>query len=293
MLAFSYLNNHKLTRNTSVEKSPYIISAELDLNTMRSQDYIKQTNLDRFREDLDTDLRNMDKETIWVSSGKMTASINRATKNTSLPIISLDDRYVKNADQYLGISRSIDPNLNDTGYTARLNYPTLSEQLCALSALGPEVTLVDDVLYSGEMISWLNNNLAKLGITIRSVAVGIAIQKGIDKLAAQGIDVWTDNAFNDIEDEICERDLAFVQGSGRRVTSSNNNALYFDSNNGNPEKWASIEPDASMPFCIASIERSLRLLRPNTPTRSIGKFLGYSTVGSISNTLTTRLGELQ
>lgn len=276
-----------------MEKLPYVISAELDLNTQNMQAYIKQTELDKFREDLDADLRKIGKETCWVSSSEMAAALNRATQNTCLPIISLDDRYLTSADQYLGISRSIDTNLSDAGYTARQNYSSLTSQLERATTLGREVMLVDDVLFSGEMITWLNNTLTESGVTIGSIAVGIAMQEGIDKLLAQGIDVSAGRVFSAVEDEICERDLAVVSGSGRRIEELETNALYFDTENGNPELWASIGRETSKAFCISSLERSRRLLQPDAPMQSIGKFLGYSSEGSVANALTTRLGEMQ
>lgn len=275
-----------------MNKLPYVISEELDLNIRNTQSVINTDKLDAFRENLDTDLRNMGKQPYWVPSSTITAGLNRITQQTQLPVVSLDDRYLTAADQYLGISRGTDSNLNDDGYAARYNYPPIDKQLEQIAALGSEIMLADDVLFSGEMIAWLSERLARTGVKIGAVAVGIAMQEGITKLAAQGIDVNAAIVFDDVEDELCERDLAVVPGSGRRVASAGANALYFDVDNGKPEQWASISTDTAAAFCANSLQRSMKLLQPSIPMSSVGRFIGYGTEGTAVATLSKRLNEL-
>jgi hypothetical protein len=276
-----------------MEKLPYIISAELDLDTKNVTSFVDKRQLENYRSSLDTDLRKMGKDTYWISSSEIISNLKSGTRGTNLPIVSLDDRYLTGADQYLGISRGVNSDLVDKGYVPRSGYPSLPDQLKQIPALGNEIVLVDDVLYSGEMINWLNERLSAAGVTISSVIVGVAIQEGIDKLNSQGIDVYAGSVFNDVEDELCERDLAFVPGSGRRIANSNMNAIYFDVTNGRPEQWASISPESSKEFCVASLERSLRLIRPDTPMRQMGTFLGYNTDRDAKGAIVNRLGELQ
>lgn len=276
-----------------MEKLPYVISEELDINRRDTASVVKRNTLDIFRESLDTDLRAMGKQPYWVPSSDIASGLSRAIQNTQLPVVSLDDRYVTGADRYLGISRSVDMYLNNEGYAARQGYSVLEKQLEQIASCGREILLVDDVLFSGEMVTWLGDKLAQSGVRLGAVAVGVAMQDGINRLAGQGIDVIADIVFDAVEDEICERDLALVPGSGRRVASLEANALYFDTDNGKPEQWASIEPNAASAFCASSLERSLRLLRPGVPMSSIGKFIGYDdTQGTAANTITKRLGEL-
>lgn len=275
-----------------MNKLPYVISAELELNNPVTSPYINQGELESYREHLDSDLRSMGKNTYWISSNDITTSLDKITQNTRLPIASLDDRYNVRADQYFGVSRGVNTDLDDEGYVSRRGYPALSNQLQQASNLGKEIMVIDDVLYSGEMITWLNSSLTPTGTRIASLAVGVAMQEGVDKLSAQGIDVQADYIFQAVEDELCERDLAIVPGSGRRIESIDANALYFDFQNGRPEKWASIEPASEKSFCINSLERSLRLIRSNTSMEAIGNFLGYDTVGNASDSILKRLGEI-
>ncbi len=272
--------------------NPYVISAELDLATADLGQIVNQERIEDFRESLDADLRAMDKDTLWVPSGVMQSGLERAIATTRLPVISLDDRYVSSANQYLGISRGIDPSLNDDGYVARRGYPSIEEQLGKTSSLGKEVMLVDDVLFSGEMVAWLSDSLRPYGVRIGAVAVGIAIQEGIDKLAIEGIEVQAAEVFDEVEDEICERDFAVVPGSGRRINALAANALYFDTKNGKPDRWASISPSSTETFCVSSLKRSIDLLQRGVPMEVLGKFLGYGTNGDAASQITNRLGEI-
>lgn len=276
-----------------MEKSPFVISAELDLATNTATSSVQPDRLDSFRESLDADLRRMGKNTYWVASGRIARHLDRSARQSSLPVVSLDDRYLGDATHRLGISRGIDSELNDIGYVPRRGYPALAEQFGRIAALGQEIILADDVLYSGDMISWVSENLARVGVTVRGITAGVAIREGVDRLTSQGIDVDAAIIFGNVEDELCERDLAVVPGSGRRIAAQDMSALYFDTDNGKPEQWASISPDVARSFCVASLERSLRLIRPETPMQSIGKFTGYNVTGSFSDAIDKRLGALR
>jgi len=272
--------------------NPYIISAELDLPNTDLRQIIKPSAVEGFREDLDADLRAMGKNTLWVPSGTIQNGLEQAVAQTTLPVVSLDDRYVSSADQYLGISRGVDPVLRDDGYVARRGYPAIEQQIKKIPALGSEIVLVDDVLFSGEMVSWLAGMLKPYGVKIGAAVVGIAIREGIDKLAAEGIEVSALRVFDSVDDELCERDFAVVPGSGRRINATGSNALYFDAQNGKPDTWASIPPQSTASFCANSLKRSIALLQPGVPMKALGRYLGYGTGGTGITQLTNRLGEL-
>src|SRR5579859_134176 len=240
---------------------PYVISAEVDVATADLKQIVNQDCIESFRESLDADLRAMGKDTRWVASSTIRGGLEHAVATATLPVISLDDRYVSSADQFLGISRGVGPSLQDDGYVARRGYPPIEDQLSRVSGLGKEVILVDEILFSGEMVTWLAALLIPYGVRIGAVAVGIAIQEGIDKLALEGIDVQAAKVFCAVEDEICERDFAVVPGSGRRIDALAANALYFDAKNGKPDRWASIPQSSAEAFCVRSLERSLDLLQ--------------------------------
>jgi hypothetical protein len=267
---------------------PYVISAELDLSPPGLKEMIEQDNLENFRADLDANLQAIGKETVWVDSVGLQAGIRRL-QTGQRRVVSLDDRYVTAADVFLGISRSVDPRLQDTGYVPRAGYADITTQLARVPQLGGEIVVVDDVLFSGEMVSWLADQLQPYGVRIGAVVCGIAIQEGIDKLALENIPVEAVEVFPEVEDEICERDFAFVPGSGRRVAGRNANALYFDNTFGKPAQWASIPQPNTEAFCAMSLERNLQLVRPHVAAAAIGTFLGYGSQGNVRQVLQSRL----
>ena len=272
-------------------EKPYIISEELDLDTY-SADMVNKSNIGAFRKSLDSDLRAMGKNTLWVPARGMQENLNNRIRTMNLPVLSLDDRYVTATGNYLGISRAINKNLEDVGYTARNSYADIAQQLDSITPLGQEIIIADDVLFSGSMVEWLSDELAKQNVKIGAVICGIAINEGIQKMAERGIDVLTWLEYDDVDDEICERDLAVVPGSGRRLKNSPKNALYFEPQFGKPEQWASLPAASIDDFCLSSLDRSISLLRPDIPMLSLGSFLGYGTDGSAQNVLAQRIGEL-
>jgi hypothetical protein len=282
--------NFNFKENTM--ENPYVISAELDLAGNNLDQKIKQESIETFRENLDADLRAMGKDTLWVPSSTIKAGLEKAVANTNLPVVSLDHRYVSSGDYYLGISRGVNALLNDNGYASRLSYPSIQNQLRGASTLGGEIVLFDDVLFSGEMVSWLSDSFKSYGVRVGAVIVGIAIREGIEKLEAEGIRVEATEIFEEVEDEICERDFAVVPGSGRRIDSLNSSALYFDRDYGKPVSWASLTEDSVEDFCVNSIERSMDLLRPDTPMTALGNFFGYGTKGTAVDQLQLRLRSL-
>lgn len=274
-------------------KKPYVISAELDLMGGATDKGIQISQLDAFREDLDADLRNCDKQTVWVPSEQLRRGIEGYCGSTILPAVSLDDRYLKTADAYLGISRGIDTSFNDAGYTARSGYPDIGRQLDSVAGIGREIVLADDVLFSGEMALNIIMALGERNVQVRGFICGIGIGEGIDKLTAEGIDVNCVQSFEDVEDEICERDFAVIRGSGRKVVSLDAHALYFDSTYGRPSSWASIPESKAGEFCLSSVRRNIDLMDPNVLMQSIGTFIGYDPRQTAIKALQKRMGAEQ
>lgn len=268
-------------------KKPYVISAELDL---ANPNIINPGAVEGFRESLDADLRRVGKDTLWVPSSSIQNGLKRILAKTLLPVVSLDDRYISDADRFVGISRGVDAELNDAGYVPRVSYESIVDQLDQIAVLGKEIVIADDVVFSGEMLSWFADQLRAQGVKIGGVICGIAIREGVEKLALEGIDVDAVLTIDDVEDEICERDFAVVPGSGRRIVDLSANALYFDNIYGKPQPWASLPMVDSASFCTNSLSRSLNLLQPTVPMQNVGSFLGYGQSGTAREQLLARIG---
>lgn len=268
---------------------PYVLSEELDLSGSYSKETVNFKQLDNFRASLDADLASIGKNTLWVPSRKIRKSIFDALKSNTLPVVSLDDRYVNFAGDYLGVSRGIDSDYNDTGYVARGGYPAIDKQIDTIARSAGEVVLVDDVLFSGEMLEWVIEQLDRRNTKVAAVVCGIAMAEGVDRLNKRGLTVDAGEVFDEVDDEICERDFAIVSGSGRRLSTANANALYFDKSFGSPEKWASIPASAVDEFSNNCIERSANLVTSDVRIEAIGNFVGYAEKGNAREVIMDRL----
>ena len=266
-------------------EKPYVISEELDII---DADYIQKNKIDEFRESLDDDLRSMGKNTTWVSSNELRQGMNNIIAKTRLPIASLDDRYVTSADGWIGMSRGVDGNLNDIGYLPRVGYLSIARQLDEIASIGDEIVVVDDVVFSGEMICKLKEELQKRNVKIGAVACGILIGEGAEKLQDAGINIEAVRVFDEVDDELCERDFAVVAGSGRRVKSPAVNALYICNEFGKPTEWASIPSPYVNEFAYNSYIRSKGLIKPDAEMQDIGRFYGFDSRGNARVTLGSR-----
>lgn len=270
-------------------EKPYVISAELELGY---ESIIQPRQIETWRESLDEDLRACGKNTLWIGADRLQTGLNQQINATKLPVLSLDSCYASSADSYLGISRGVGKNLDDAGYQARAGYAPIDAQLNSIAKIGSEIVIADDVVFSGEMIGWLADEMAARNVKIGGVVCGIAIRDGVEKLAERNIPVYAVEEFDDVDDEICERDFALLPGSGRRVGVLRANALYFDPKNGKPEQWMSLPAYSTEAFCRGSLERSLKLLRPELPISAVGSFVGYGQSGTAQQQIVNRLGEM-
>lgn len=273
--------------------APYVISA--DLETV-SGDYLIPSAVDDFRSSLTADLANMGKHVEWVEFSELKQGMRQLVNDTHLSVISLDDRYVETSNNYLGISRSVDESLEDAGYDGRIGHEPVKDQLdrVAVELHGQEVVLVDDVVFSGENACWLTEQLADRGVRVRAIVAGVAIGgEAEERLEAYGVDLSYVRLFPEVEDEVCERDFAFVTGSGRKVNGKQQSALYFDSVFGKPAQWASIAEAQVDEFCIASIVRNTALIRGDYPMDQIADFLGYDCNQTVGQCLASALTQRQ
>lgn len=246
----------------SIEKKPYVLSEEFDL-WLPDKDFLIQRNqIEPFRCGLEDDLRAMGKNVEWVSSDLLRQGINERIARTALPVVSLDDRYVTDADAFLGVSRGVDENLEGSGYAPRVGYESIDEQLQQIQRLGQrEIVVVDDVLFSGGVVAYAAEQLQPYGIEVKSVICGVAVGEGVEAMTELGVEVDAVVYYDEVEDEICERDATALVGSGRRIASIGRSALYFDPIYGRPTEWMSIGVSDVKSFAVNNYRRNLSLIR--------------------------------
>ena len=283
-------------RKEMIVEKPYVISEELGW-----VGELPQSNIDTFRESLDENLRRLGKNTIWVSENILRSGLEKKVAQSPVPVISLDDRYIRSGDAYIGMSRGvarIDGRYTSSGYAARVGYNSIIDQLDSLAQQyeGMEVALADDVVFSGEMITDLSDTLQERKIMVRNVIAGIAIGEGMEKILERGIDIQALRIFPEVEDELCERDFTLLRGSGRRITKETNypggaNVLYFDPRWGDPVSWMSLPEGDEQEFWVQSLRRNRQLFSSDRRADSIGPFVGVSQIGSVGIVLDRLLEE--
>ncbi len=206
-----------------------------------------------------------------ITQKEMFDGMDKLVSESPYPVVSLDRAYF-DADHptiagFVDVTRAVQETTDENGVksfesieglTPRPGAPSVEEQVARLKeTLGSTpVTLVDDVVFSGETPAMVVEALEAAGIPVARFITGIGIKEGVERLTALGVEVVCVKAYDDVADEVCERDfLAGVPMSGRTVVGEDGthwSAPYVEPY-GNTKKWASI-PDAGAralsQFCL-------------------------------------------
>ena len=180
-------------------------------------------------------------------------------------VVALDRAYIGDSiARHFEVTRAVDTDLESIGMRPRPYTPAISKQIDRLVANSDtDLTLVDDVIFSGDAIVEVSELLRAKGVQVSTVLAAIAIGEGRRKIEEAGIEVKSVVEYEDVKDEICERDfLAGVPFSGRTVyqeDGSHYSAPYF-APFGLPERWASIDDaTTARKLSLYCIERSIEL----------------------------------
>lgn len=199
--------------------SPYVISADLERHFNQFSELHK--GIDRFRESLVQDLQEQGKEVLYLPFENIHRGIAEYIRKTNLPVVSMDRIYVdqESVDAFLDISRSCDGNFLTKTYTQRLGSLDLEEQFRFLGSIfdGQEIVLTDDVLFTGKIIEYVTNRLAEKNVRIGGLICGVAVGEGINRIKSMGIDLEVVHEFEQVEDEVCERDFTALPSAGRPI----------------------------------------------------------------------------
>lgn len=196
----------------------------------------------------------------FITEEELTNGLISLVKKTEYKPISLDRVYYQ-SDLRIDIARQVDADGNDKGLGRRANAPFLLEQFRKLKNSGfKNVSLVDDVIFSGNLIARIGDALSKVGIKVEAIYAGIGIQEGINLLKNKGYNVKCVRTYDNVIDEICERDFyPGVPLSGRLINSENNVGAPYILPFGNPGKWASIPEKSHLSFSKFCLDQTVRL----------------------------------
>ncbi|MBI5793950.1 hypothetical protein HZA87_02580 [Candidatus Uhrbacteria bacterium] len=203
-----------------------------------------------------------DHDVVMITEEAMSGAIADRLRDDPRPIVSVDPVY-RPGDFMVHVTRCVrDDHTDVPGLHPRPGYADLEAQFGTLaSALGVNgievpVTLVDDVVYSGDVVKFLITSLRPHGIRVERVVCGIAVVQNEEKdpfKLCRGLDAellagFVFGTFDTPKavDEICERDFfVFVPMCGRSAVSNEVNLGYpYIEPFGDAYNWASFEEHA-------------------------------------------------
>ena len=167
----------------------------------------------------------------------------------NFPLVALDTLYCSSGLR-LEICRITDSSGEVAGLTNRPGALPIPEQIKRIKANGiREITLGDDVIFSGGLVLDIIAQLKRFDIIVKNVCACVGIKDGIDKIAQVVEHVDCAYLYDEVIDEVCERD--FYPGiplSGRLLEGSDNVGMPYIYPFGDPVKWASIPVDKAPAF---------------------------------------------
>ena len=72
-----------------------------------------------------------------------------------------------------------------------------------------EISLIDDVVFSGSLICKVADALREKGVIVKEVLAGVAVKENLDVITSTGIEVKGGFYISNVLDEVCERDFYF------------------------------------------------------------------------------------
>lgn len=244
----------------NIDQRPYVVSADIRLLL---EQWAKRTGYsipeDNFftslRADFSSYMKNIFPGFEMVPENELTVGLRKLIGTNDTTIISLDKTYYP-SDITLDVTRQIDTSGNNIGLGRRADAPTLLSQFRKFQKTGNTcVALVDDVIFSGDVLRRIAIALTRLNLNVSSIYAAVGIKEGIDLLRNSGYNVFCVREYPDVIDEICERDFyPGVPLSGRLIDVTNNVGAPYILPFGKPGEWASIPNERQKPlsqFCIA------------------------------------------
>lgn len=290
-----------------IENKPYVVSADVRglLSRWARENRISIPN-DGFFEgmlkDLESTLQKYFTQVEVVPEDFLRKGLNGFVQNSSFPVVSLDRAYVNpkqaNLLKFLDVTRTVDSNLNSTGLASRLREVSIERQINMIAAQfsGQVLSLIDDVIFEGKTLLQLVFSLRKRGVTVDTIYSGITIKEGKELLEQNSVRVESLLVYDQVVDEICERD--FVPGtpnSGRSVINGDNaiGGVPYLLPFGKPVEWASIPADEAQDFSLFCLYQALHLWKiteilscQNIPTAMLQKpVFGLPGSDSVSKSL--------
>ena len=163
----------------------------------------------------------------YIPEADIRSEFQHIASESGLPIVSLEAAYLITL-YHVDLARMVDVNACDKGLGSR-NGVSLETQISNIAQIGlKEVVLADDVIFTGTQILRVTDLLAKKGIRVVQVCAAIGIGSGVRSLLKEGLDVTCVRMYDQVIDQVCERDFyPGIPHSGRILASDNRFASHY------------------------------------------------------------------
>lgn len=203
-----------------------------------------------------------------VPEQELQQGMRRIVERTGLLPVSLDRVYYP-TNPGIDLTRTVGFEGEDRGLEPRFGSKPLDQQIEDIKQTDArEIVLIDDVIFSGGLASRMIDLLDQNGIRTAFVCAGIAIGEGVDRLRQKGIETSSVRYYEEVIDQVCERDFyPGVPFSGRTFSRTLDWVWPYDMGlayimpDGNPVQWASIPEEQSARFSRECLERTENLYR--------------------------------
>lgn len=244
---------------------PYVVSADISsllLKWVTQNGFVspRLNFISDLREEFSIFMKKIFPAFDFVDETELINGINDLVLRSGLVPVSLDRVYFQ-PKTCIDITRIVDIDGSDYGLGRRIGTSSLICQFRNIQKIGlTDVALVDDVIFSGELIERVICCLSRMKINVSLVCAGVGIAEGINRIAGLKCEVRCVRKYEDVIDEVCERDFyPGVPFSGRLLSGSENIGIPYILPFGNPGKWASIPLEWQESFSKFCIKQTIRL----------------------------------
>lgn len=215
------------------------------------------------RKDFSESMKKIFPRLIFISEDQIIGGMNYFLSHyyKNYETISLCPTYIKSTLN-INLTRMIQSPENKTGIFSRFGCSNLLTQLTELKKLNlKKVMLVDDVIFTGSLLSRIILILRKMGIEDINVIAGVGTKQGVSKIRSLGCCVdCVIEYLNETVDVLCERD--FYPGMpycGRSVKSYHDTGVPYIKPFGMMNEWASIPKEHEESLSRFLIEQTIKI----------------------------------
>lgn len=185
--------------------------------------------------------------------GGVSIFLDRAYTSTDIALAQVTPHFT------LDMSRYVNARNMDVGIRSRKDSESLLQQLRRVPQ--GKIALVDDVIFTGELLERVIKTLSHRGTRVTHVFAGVGVGNGTARIRKMGVEVACVREYLSVIDEVCERDFyPGVPYSGRSLVGAPNTGVPYLLPWGNPEQWASI-PASHHRFSDFCIQATIGMYR--------------------------------